>query len=367
MTNPHLARFAVLALAFITSVASAQSFNIDIGLDGGPPDTYAAAGRAGHWTSVPATQGVTVFDLVDIDGNTSSASFIQIGGTETLSLEDAAVTGDDAILMNDTLITHTTVENCMFFSNVLPGRYAVLVYARMPGEPDVLAVTNVDQEPGNPHLLVGGPWPGGHVEGISFSRHIADVAATGAQAGRLGLHSGVPSGGNFGIGAALNGLQIIKLSEADFDNNGVVEGTDVDLLVAEIVAGTNDPTFDLNGDGNVTLEDVTDQVNGWLRLAGEENLGPGRSYLPGDITLDGVTDGRDFIEWNNNKFTDTGLWSLGDLDANGVTDGRDFVIWNASKFMSSDVVVAIPEPGLAVWSMTLVLLAVASVRRRARA
>jgi hypothetical protein len=45
------------------------------------------------------------------------------------------------------------------------------------------------------------------------------------------------------------------------------------------------------------LTDVSDENDGWLRLAGEENLGAGRSYLPADITLGGFVDGLDFIDW----------------------------------------------------------------------
>ena len=130
----------------------------------------------------------------------------------------------------------------------------------------------------------------------------------------------------------------------------------------EIVAETDDPIFDLTGDGEVTVEDVTDSDDGWLRLAGEANLGQGLSYLPADITLDGFVDGVDFIEWNNSKFTDTRLWSLGDLNADGFTDGLDFIIWNEFKFMSSDGASAVPEPGVSVLLIAAVM-GLAFVRR----
>ncbi len=345
MMNRQHAWVVAIVLAATTSVGRAQSFNIDIGLDSGPPDSYAAAGYAGHWISVPGTQGVTVSNLVDVHGDTTSAQFNQIGGTETLSLIDPAVTGDDAVLMNDALITHSTVENCMFFSSMLPGKYAILIYARMPNEPGVLAVTNVDQQPGNSHLLVGGLWPGDHAEGISFSRHIADVAAIGAQTGRLGLHSGVPSGGNFTIGAALNGIQITRLSDADFDSNGAIDGDDVDLLVAEIVAGTSATSFDLTGDGLVDNHDL----NQWLSYAGNANLPSGNPYLPGDANLDGTVDGEDFIAWNSNKFTPAAAWTAGDLNADGLVDGLDFIVWNAFKFQSaSSPSSAVPEPSIGI-------------------
>jgi hypothetical protein len=129
----------------------------------------------------------------------------------------------------------------------------------------------------------------------------------------------------------------------DFNVDAFCDIDDIDALIAEIVAGTDNAIFDLTGDGQVTLADVTDDNDGWLRLAGEQNLGAGRSYLPADITLDGFVDGLDFIDWNDSKFMNTGLWSLADLNADGFTDGLDFIIWNDFKFMGSDVA-AVPEP-----------------------
>lgn len=130
--------------------------------------------------------------------------------------------------------------------------------------------------------------------------------------------------------------------DCDFNNDDACDGVDADLLVAAIAAGTNDLAFDLTGDGSVNLDD-RDQ---WLSDAGEENLGPGRAYLVGDATLNGVVDGQDFVAWNSNKFTTLAAWTGGDFTANGVVDGQDFVEWNGNKFMSSDAV-AVPEPSAA--------------------
>ena len=88
---------AVLPVLFVSAAATAQSFNIDFGAPGaGPPASYAAAGQAGHWISVPGTQGVNVFNLVDVGGNVTAAWFNQIGGTQTLLVDDPTIAGDDA-------------------------------------------------------------------------------------------------------------------------------------------------------------------------------------------------------------------------------------------------------------------------------
>src|SRR4029453_5739159 len=216
----------IAALVLVSSIATsalAQSFNIDIGQPGAaPPDTYAAAGLPGHWLALPCTQGITLFNLENIQGNATNVSMSQIGGTDTLLVNDPALTRDDATLMNDFLITHTTTENCLFLSQMIPGQYEVLIYARMPAQPGIMSRTHVDQEPGVPFELVGGVWPGHHQENISYSRHTALVAASGPNTGKLGLHSGVPPGGNFTIGAAMNAVQIRRIVPGDTNFDEVV-------------------------------------------------------------------------------------------------------------------------------------------------
>ena len=59
------------------------------------------------------------------------------------------------------------------------------------------------------------------------------------------------------------------------------------------------------------------------------------SFYPGDADLNGVTDVRDFMIWNLNKFTNGTDWTTGDFDGNSVTDVRDFMIWNLHKFTSA--------------------------------
>ncbi|MGB0716872.1 MAG: hypothetical protein ACPGXK_13400, partial [Phycisphaerae bacterium] len=115
----------------------------------------------------------------------------------------------------------------------------------------------------------------------------------------------------------------------DFNGDGANDCADLDLLSAEISAGTNDPTFDLNGDGVVNTADLAS----WQSEAGDSNLGA--SYLSGDFNLDGVVDGLDFIIWNASKFTTNPAYCSGDANADGLVDGQDFIIWNANKFSAS--------------------------------
>ena len=128
--------------------------------------------------------------------------------------------------------------------------------------------------------------------------------------------------------------------ECDIDGDGLCGIDDIDALIMGIAAMTNDPSFDLNGDGVVDLADRDE----WLAEAGAVNLPSGNPYFVADFDLNSVVDGRDFNIWNDNKFSSTGQWSLGDANGDGVTDGQDFIEWNVNKFMSADGATAVPEP-----------------------
>lgn len=206
--HPWVHAALIASLGVSTATAGAQSLNLDFGTAGtGPPATYAAAGRAGTWNSIPAAHGTTTSGLVDLSGAATGVSLAQIGGLALLDQNDPAVTGDDALLLDDFLVTYNDgLESCIFLDGLQPGTYAVLVYARMP-DPAVKSYTSVDQEPGFPHHSVGGTWTGAHKELASFSRHLAVVAPSGD----LDLHSGIVPGANEALGAALNGMQVIQL------------------------------------------------------------------------------------------------------------------------------------------------------------
>ena len=256
---------AAMLAGAAAAAAAGQSFNIDFGQPGqGPPATYAAAGQPGVWLSIPATQGAWYMNLVNVAGAATAARLYQIGGTETLNIQDPALSGDDATLMNDFLATHTSTENCLFFYDLEPGSYEVIVYARMPAQPNVLSETHVDEEPGSPHFLVGGPWPGHHELLVSYSQHVAEVAASGPDAGQLRAHSGVPAGGSYQIGAALNAIQIHKIEPVpgDLDGDGHVGITDMLGLLAACGSCAGCPA-DLNGDGQVGITDFLTLLANW--------------------------------------------------------------------------------------------------------
>ncbi len=150
----------------------------------------------------------------------------------------------------------------------------------------------------------------------------------------------------------------MNVVDADFNNDSLIDCTDIDLLVAEVAAGSNAADFDLDGDGLVDQADLTQ----WLADAGAANLPSGNPYLPGDANLDGSVDASDFNIWNSNRLSSIAAWCSGDFTADGSVDASDFNVWNSHRLMSSGGGV-VPEPQLGGW---LLLSAVACLLRRRR-
>ncbi len=152
-------------------------------------------------------------------------------------------------------------------------------------------------------------------------------------------------------------IDLASMIDGDFNDDGVYDCADVNLLSTAVATSGSVSTFDLNGDGSLTLGDV----DSWRAEAGENNLGPGRVYTVADANLDGNTDGSDFGRWNSSKFTNNTNYCDGNFNADAVVDGSDFGLWNSSKFTSADSTSLVPEPAIV---STLSLLAMYAALRR---
>ncbi len=113
------------------------------------------------------------------------------------------------------------------------------------------------------------------------------------------------------------------------------------MLVAEIAAGTNDASFDLNGDASVDKADLAE----WLSAAAQEN-GLSLPYLSGDADLSGTVNANDLnamaLNWQENVAT----WSGGDFTADGSVNSSDLnelgLNWQQSIPLAASQ--SVPEP-----------------------
>lgn len=198
----------LVSLALCAAPLSAQSFNLDFGQPNSTPSSsYAAAGLAGFWNGIQATGG-TVYNLKDTSGQATSVQFWQTGAAGLIAENDPSVTGDDALLMHDGLITYTYgTDSCFYYSGLEPGVYELITYAWRPNHPTEMAKSFVDNTPGTE--ISGGAWPGGQVHGVTYARHIVHVDSSGGMVS----HSGLAQGADQSVGAVCNGIQLRRIDE----------------------------------------------------------------------------------------------------------------------------------------------------------
>jgi hypothetical protein len=130
----------------------------------------------------------------------------------------------------------------------------------------------------------------------------------------------------------------------DLNHDGMVDVLDADAVVAEIVAGSVDPEFDLSLDGIVDDLDLAQ----WLSEAANYH-GFAAAYLQGDANLDGLVNAADLnalaLNWRNNNAVG---WSIGDFNADSRVDAADLnlLALNWQRSIPSAVPESAPLPEL---------------------
>ncbi len=178
--------------------------------------------------------------------------------------------------------------------------------------------------------------------------HVPNVGGNSFNNGDPAIVGGTDQGGltrvNDGqadVGAVESNNVINPPVTGDFNNDGLFDCVDLTELSNEIAAGTNNPAYDMNGDGVVTNADITDGEGtgvglGWLSAGGAANGFTTTGFQRADANLSGGVDGQDFLVWNTFKFTANadGI-CVGDFNLDGNVDGQDFLVWNGQKFTSA--------------------------------
>lgn len=118
-----------------------------------------------------------------------------------------------------------------------------------------------------------------------------------------------------GTGVDVGAYEFRPNLRGDFDDNGLVNSLDIDLLYAAVRTSDNNVRWDLTGDGLVSRLDVDVLVREILLT----------DY--GDANLDRAIDGADLAAWQSHQYTATATWGAGDFNGDGVVDGGDFHDW----------------------------------------
>lgn len=183
-------------------------------------------------------------------------------------------------------------------------------------------------------------------DGTNFTNFVNRTASFTPDVGSIGSIAsfGEDNQGNLYI-VDLGGevFQVVGSITGDFNNDGLLDTNDTDALVGEIVAGTNNQSFDLTGDGTVDTADLTS----WLSVGAEHN-GFAAAYLPGDSNLDGAVDPADLnnlaVSWQE----DIARWSAGDFTADGSVTSADLnqlaLRWRQSIPTAAANESTVPEP-----------------------
>jgi hypothetical protein len=203
---------------------------------------------------------------------------------------------------------------------------------------------------GGAQATIGNVGPGG---GEPFSGLIDEVAiwSRALSASEIAAHyANVLAGGSYFGGSGQPG---------DFDNDGTLTVSDIDLMRDAVRAGANNPTFDLNNDGNVNFDDLN------LLVTAPEMF---NTYL-GDANLNGEFNSGDLVAVFQVGRYETGsaaTWAEGDWNGDNVFTSSDFVVaFQGGGYEAGPRggVAAVPEPsGL----IGLAIAGLCMLRRRRR-
>ncbi|MBK7645114.1 MAG: hypothetical protein IPJ19_19065 [Planctomycetes bacterium] len=151
--------FFLLFASTLGARASAQQFDVDVGSTYGTPSSAfgAAAGVAGVWNGVPASQGTS--PLLDVTGTPTNVTLHCSGPSSTeFFSNNPGTSGDDQSLMDDS--SDPLGFSTWTFAGFAAGDYVLYTYALGARQRVLPPLVSVTGSP-DPAQVVGGAWPGG--------------------------------------------------------------------------------------------------------------------------------------------------------------------------------------------------------------
>jgi len=163
---------AASSLALLASLASAQSFNVDVGAAVGaagiPAATYGAAGLVGPWNNLDGSPSTTLPNLIDVNNVTTGVSINIAGGLANFFFDNTGTLGGDHALLDDLQdVGGVGGLSTLTFSGLQNGKYTVRAYAWAP-DARTTFTTTVNVVGGSGPQTLGGNWTGTNVAGQTY-------------------------------------------------------------------------------------------------------------------------------------------------------------------------------------------------------
>jgi hypothetical protein len=230
------------SIAIVVAPAHGQSINIDYGAGAGAPDaTYAGAGVAGAWNAL--SDATPPQALVDVRGNPTNVT-ITLSNGQLHTMDDPSTSGGDEALLDDGILGGSDEVFDITIEGLRPDAYELIVYGWRPAQPSDLTVLFY---PGA-FQVVGGPWPGSLEPPITH-----DIRVVNGASGTLEFSF---AGAEVGDTGFINGIQLLRLTPADFNRDGVVDALDVLATLAYWGPCAPDCPGNVNGDDVVDYTDL---------------------------------------------------------------------------------------------------------------
>jgi len=249
----------------LSTVAHAQSINIDFGNGAGQPDAEfgGAAVQDGAWNAIAPEPGVPAA-LIDLSGNGTAATITTTRPTATM--QHAQISGDDEALLEDGLLGNGNVASTITFHGLQAGTYTIVIYGFTPAGES--ALTSVIPPAGMENVLtIGGAWPDQYVVGVTHETFEVTVAGEPLRIDYVGSFAGSDG--------FLNGLQLTKVSGGveqrpeDLNADGLVGVQDLLILLTEWSDGHGcdgvggSCSADFNNDNVVDILDMLHLLSAW--------------------------------------------------------------------------------------------------------
>jgi len=156
--------------------------------------------------------------------------------------------------------------------------------------------------------------------------------------------------GIFPVTADITGSVYSQFLFGDINGDGVLNGTDIDLLAGGLRREVSDAVYDVNLDGAINVDDydslIEDRINTYY----------------GDSNLDGVFDSGDFVfVFQRGQYEDDVMgnskWADGDWNGDGDFNSSDLVtaFQNGGFDAGPRAIMAVPEPSISLLGIGLAI------------